>query len=269
MFLSKGFQAFISKPNEIGRLDTVLRDWVRDKVLERTIGQIEVNGTVVLDTRGGQDRRDTQCRRSGNERRIADKKVDGLDMNKGLDLFGGDEASYLQIMRSYTVNTMPLLEKIKTVTRESLADYAIVVHGIKGSSRGISADAVGDKAASLEEAAKEGNFNFVLDNNADFITAVEKLIGDMDTLLTTIELEAAARDTEKPVKDKPDSELLARLVAACEEGDIDAVDAAIKELDSYEYQADDGLAAWLRENAEQMHYAEIAEKVRGSVKSEE
>jgi CheY-like chemotaxis protein len=269
LFLNKGFQAFISKPIDISRLDTVLRGWVRNKELEKTLGQVAINGTVILDTRDGQERRDTESRRSGNDRRILDKKIDGLDMIEGVNLFGGDEASYLQIMRSYTVNTMPLLEKIKTVTRENLADYAIVVHGIKGSSRGISADAVGDKAASLEEAAKEGNFDFVMENNANFIKAVEKLIGDMDTLLKTIEMEAAAPNAKKPVKDKPGGELLARLMAACEEGDIDAVDATMQELGSYEYQADDGLAAWLQENAEQMQYEKIAEKLRGSVKSEE
>jgi CheY-like chemotaxis protein/HPt (histidine-containing phosphotransfer) domain-containing protein len=266
MFLDKGFQAFISKPVEISRLDAVVREWVRDKELEKTLAQVNVSGNVILDTRSGQDRRGESTRRSGTDRRASvtalGRKIDGLDMDKGIDLFGGDEESYVQILRSYTVNTAPLLEKAQTINRENAADYAIIVHGIKGSSRSICADAVGDMAEALEEAAKKGNIDFVLDNNAAFIEAARKLIGDLDELLQLTDLQATIPKSEKPVKDKPDSELLNRLMTACGEGDIDAVDTAIKELESCEYTSDDGLATWLLENAEKMNYGEMAERIK-------
>ncbi len=35
MFLSQGFQDFISKPIDMTKLDAVLRRWVRDKSLEK------------------------------------------------------------------------------------------------------------------------------------------------------------------------------------------------------------------------------------------
>ena len=255
MFLSKGFQAFISKPIEIDRLDAVIREWVRDKELEKELGQINVDGTIILNTRSGDDRRKPSNRRSGYDRRDF-QKITGLNFSKGMKQFSGDEKSYLNILRSYAANTQPLLEKAKAVSRENLDDYAIAVHGIKGSSQGICAEAIGEQAAALEAAAKEGNVDFVMANNAAFIEAAEKLISELDAILHT-----GAPTNLKPEKDKPDDELLGRIHQACEAGDIDAVDLVIAELGAFDYTSDDGLAVWLRENADQMNYVEMARRL--------
>ena len=82
--------------------------------------------------------------------------IAGLDLARGLERFGGDKASYLQILRSFMDGTRHLLESLKTPTKEILPAYAITVHGIKGSAKGICADMVGDKAEALEMAAKAG-----------------------------------------------------------------------------------------------------------------
>jgi CheY-like chemotaxis protein len=245
MFLNKGFQAFISKPIEISRLDSVIRQWVRDKKLEEKLGTINVNGILKLDSRSGQDRR------------VLDKIINGLDIGGGIDLFGGDEEAYLQILHSYAVNTVPLLDKIKNVGKDNLADYCIAVHGIKGSSRNIGAAAIGIQAEALEKAAHEGNLEYILDKNAAFIEVVEKLITELNEILKTTK-----EVTDKPKKDKLDSALCGSLITACIGGDIDTVDAIIKELDDFNYESDEGLMTWLRKNAEQMNYPEMAEKLR-------
>ncbi len=90
--------------------------------------------------------------------------IAGLDAAKGLERFG-DEKSYTHILRSYAVNVKPLLQSLRTVTRESLAGYAVTVHGLKGSSRNIFALPLGAKAEALEHAARAGqpshNLNFI------------------------------------------------------------------------------------------------------------
>ena len=114
--------------------------------------------------------------------------IDGLDLGKGVERFSGDEESYRQVLRSYAANTRSLLESVKNVTQDSLAEYAITVHGIKGSSRGIHADLAGDKAEALEQASKAGDFGFVSDNNREFADIVERLLSDLDNMLNTIKL---------------------------------------------------------------------------------
>ncbi|MCL1905536.1 MAG: hypothetical protein FWG06_00840, partial [Clostridiales bacterium] len=163
---------------------------------------------------------------------------------KGIERFGGDEEMYLGALRSYAVNIPSLLETIKNVTRGNLADYAITVHGVKGSSRGISALSAGDYAEILEKLAKDGDFNSVSDKNPGFAQTIEKLIAGLNKAFEKIDAENA-----KPEKEVPDTDILDRLLEACEKYDMDGVDALITELGRFKYTADDGLAAWLLENA--------------------
>ncbi|MCL2380747.1 MAG: ATP-binding protein [Treponema sp.] len=239
MFLSKGFQDFISKPIEMARLDAVIKKWVRDKGLE-------------------QDSSPPQTGAGNSGRRFPLGTIAGLDMEKGLERFNGDTESYIQVLRSYAANSRALLKTAAKVTKDTLADYAITVHGIKGASWGICAGPVGDMAEALEKAAKEGNLGFVLSNNAAFIEDSEKLLADMEAMLDTIPAEKP-----KPKKDKPDTETLLKLLSACEAYEMDGVDAAMTEIESCEYEADGGLAAWLRENINKMNFAQIRERLAG------
>jgi CheY-like chemotaxis protein/anti-sigma regulatory factor (Ser/Thr protein kinase) len=263
MFLSEGFQAFIPKPIEIARLDAVIRQWVRNKELEDpgVDRQVDAEGRMVPEVRSGQGGRAAADRRSGSDWRARGEKIAGLHVRKGLERFGGDEEAYLQALRSYAANTRSLLEAAGGVTRENLADYAIRVHGIKGSSRSICADMAGDRAEALEKAAKEGDIDFVIDNNAAFIEAVEKLVGELDDMLQRRYLEKP-----KPKKVQPDKDALDRLLAACAEYDMDGVDAAMAELEGYEYESDNGLVPWLRKNVDQMNFTHIKEKLSASAK---
>ena len=252
MFLSKGFQAFISKPIEIERLDAVLREWVRDKELEKTFDSINANWQIP-NIRSGKDRRGNFDRRRGNDRRT---RASGIDLDMGIKRFGGDKESFLIVLRSYVEDSIHLLEHIKGVTRDTLADYAMTIHGIKGSSRGICADELGAKAEALERAAKDGNFEFVAANNNAFIEATRNLADDLKGLIRNM-----SPENPKPKKDKPDPQVLRKLLAACENYDIDEVDEAMEDIENYEYASSYGLVSWLRENVAQSNFLEIKEKL--------
>jgi signal transduction histidine kinase/DNA-binding NarL/FixJ family response regulator/HPt (histidine-containing phosphotransfer) domain-containing protein len=183
IFLSKGFQAFLTKPIEPARLDAVIHEWVRNTELEKTFvdQQINIGGQTFLDKRSGKERR-TAERRRGFDRRIFGRGISGLDIGRGLKFFNGDNESYLQVLHSYTVNIPPLIDVAGKVNKENLADYATTVHGIKSSSRGIGAEELGSKAETLEKAAKEGDLDFVIANNTVFIAEAEKMISELNDL---------------------------------------------------------------------------------------
>jgi len=217
-FFSSGFQGFLSKPIDLHRLDEVLRRFVRSK-------DTEIN-------------------------------IDGIDIEKGLERFENDILAYRDILHSYAVHTRPVLSAIKAVDKDNLADYAIKVHGIKGSSRGIFADRAGDLAEKLEAAARARDFDFVKENTPELIEITEKLIAEIERVLN-------AADTKNPKKkkDKPDNSLLLKLVAACENYDIDEIDNVMAEIDEYEYETDAGLSAWLRDNILEGNFEEIAKRL--------
>ena len=251
MFLSKGFNGFISKPIDVVRLDASLQQWVRNEELEKTLADRQ----ALVET--GNDQRSGKDRRTGHDRRMLAGKLGELDIHKGLERFSGDWEVFLQILKSFAANTKLVLETIKEVNKNNLADYAIIVHGVKGSCRGICAEAAGSQAEALEHAAKAGDLDFVTAHNPALIETVSQLIAKIDDIFS--EEENTPRD--KPKKDKPYTEALLRLRAGCEDYNIEEIETVMKEIEAFAYTADDGLALWLRGNVDQMNYMEVAEKI--------
>jgi hypothetical protein len=85
---------------------------------------------------------------------------------------------------------------------------------------------------------------------------IKKLLTDLDNMLVGIEAQ-----NSKPQKDKPDNEVLKRLLEACKKYDMDTVDDAVEELESYEYITGGELVAWLWENVQQFNIGDIIEKL--------
>ncbi|MDR1246519.1 MAG: response regulator [Clostridiales Family XIII bacterium] len=245
IFLENGFQAFISKPIDIVQLDAALRQWVRNKALEKEYGLGEETGAVreLTDTAAG------------------GLNIDGVDAEKCLSRFGGDVDAYLQVLRSYAENTAPLLDRIRRVpsSRDQLIAYTVTVHGIKGSSRGICAESAGDMAEALEHAAKAGDMAFIRAHNADFIRVAETLLEKLRGAIDGID-----RDTRKPKKAEPDAALLHKLRVCCETYDMDGIDAVMEELERFDYERRGELTAWLRERVNLMEFAEILERLPGT-----
>ncbi len=243
MFLRNGFQAFIPKPIDLARLDEVIRNFLRDRKREEP------------ERKGGDMESEGGTAHAGRCLRDFADGVAGLDMLRGIGRFGG-ERQFMQILRSFAVNTGPLLDSLRTVDRDSLAAYATAVHGIKGSARNICAPSVGDRAEELEHAAKNGDLEFTLRNNPAFLHAAERLIGEIQAVLA-----AVAKANPRPKKSAPDAELLLRLRDACENFDMDGVDEAMEELERYEYGDDGGLAASLRDCVTKMDYGAVVERL--------
>jgi HPt (histidine-containing phosphotransfer) domain-containing protein len=252
-FLNNGFQDFLTKPIDIIKLNEAINRWVRDKKMETELG-------LDTESRLAEGSQDTEAEDDGRdlERRIAEliriTPVEGLDAEKGLERFGGDGKSYMDSLRSYVIHTPELLEAARNTER--LADYAITVHGIKGSSRGISADAVGQKAEELEHAAKAENLDLVKAKNDGFILAVEGFIADLSGLLDILE-----ENLHKPHRAAPDPALLDRLRNAAENYDMGELDSAMEELEQCVYDSDTELVPWLREQIDKSEFEEITRRL--------
>ena len=253
MFLREGFQAFLSKPIEIARLDDIIKRWVRDSEYEK---YERAAADAAMEEAAEEERRVISNRRSGMDRRYVNMKYTGLDVSKGIERFGSDKEVYFDVLRSYMVNTRPLLEGLKHVDESGLADYAIVVHGIKGSSRGILADMVGSAAENLEKAAKNGDYAYVAAHNETFLNAAWKLIFDLEDLLAE-----ESPEGDKQAMEMPDEQLLRKLLEACREYSMDSVDDAMAELEKYHYTGDGGLSSRLIENIRKMNFKQIIEEI--------
>ena len=251
MFLDNGFQAFLPKPVEVTRLDEILRHWVRDREQEALLTEQQINEL------NEHERRSVPERRSGIDRRQTRMKLTGLDVGKGIKRFDGNAETYYRVLRTYSSHTRSMLGSLENVSEENLSDFAIVVHGIKGASRGIFADMIGNAAESLENAARAGNFDYVVKHYQTFLEATRKLLDDLDAMFAEMDAK-----NKKPQKDKLDVEILAELMIACEHYDMDGVDSVMENIAEYEYTSDAELAAWLQDNVEKMNFAEIKDRLQ-------
>ncbi|MCL2626225.1 MAG: ATP-binding protein [Cystobacterineae bacterium] len=260
MFLQNGFQAFLPKPVDIVRLDWIVRQWIQRKTTESEGEKKETAAPPTLpqcplkDEPLPHEAQTPMKAASPLPPVLANEKIEGLNVDKGVARFGGNVQTYWGIVGSYTRHTSDLLEKIRSVSPQTLASYGIVVHGIKGSSRNIGADRVGDLAEALEEAAKAGDFAFVQTHHAPFLEATEKLLS---ALLEKWE----ARAPSKPLQNEPEGALLEVLRKACESFDIDLMNQAMEALDSCTYAPGAGaeLVAWLKEKALLLDFEHMAE----------
>ncbi|MDR2672046.1 MAG: hypothetical protein LBC35_01865 [Coriobacteriales bacterium] len=195
---------------------------------------------------------------------LANTQIAGLDIPEALARMGNSSKMYLRIIHSFITNMPNNLEELSTVTAETLNDYAIKVHGAKGSCYGIGANACGDKARALELASKAGDLDTVLRDNGAFLESVRSLVRELE------KLEAAVADAEntgvdKTVAVRPDPITLSALLAATQAFDIDQMQGLIDELTAMDYQQDGDVITYIKERFEAFDYQAIEEKIVASI----
>ncbi|MDR2136909.1 MAG: response regulator, partial [Synergistaceae bacterium] len=198
LFLQSGFQGFLSKPIDVVKLDALLNEWVRDKQTGKVLQEKTADLSVDLSVEDRhdekqEDKEDKKENKSEDQDKDQNKdengkspdssppgdRIRGVNVAMGMSRLGD---AYLKILLSYAVHTSDLLETIRAVTAQSLSGYAITVHGVKGASRGIYAEQVGNMAEELERAAKNGDFETVRSKNDAFIQTLETLLSDIRAL---------------------------------------------------------------------------------------
>jgi hypothetical protein len=118
-------------------------------------------------------------------------------------------------------------------------------------------------AAELEAAAKNGDVNFVIQNNTAFIDHAKKLIDDIRSLYDEI-----VPDKKKRKKKKPDNAVLKKLYEASKRFDTEIIDEQIEELTAYEYESDGDLVEELNKSAHQFKYKQIRDKLASVLNKE-
>jgi len=244
MFLANGFNAFISKPIDVIQLDAALNTWVRNKQTAETLKMAEMELEKI--------KKDDQ-HTFGT---LDNVQVPGIDIAQGKERYNG-EAAYLDILRSWYRHTPVLLDKMRSLSPETLPDYSITVHGLKGSSYGIFANGIGKKAEELEGLAKAGEFTSVQAANENFIHMTESLLLDLGELLK----KADAGKAEKQKLSSPEPALLVDLLAATKRYKSTVMEDILEKLESYEYETGGELVAWLREQMDNLEYDAICSRL--------
>ena len=173
-------------------------------------------------------------------------------------MFGGDPRLFVSAVRAFAACTPSVLDKLGSVTEDTLGDYGIVVHGLKGSCSSIGADELVSKALYLEKSANDGNVFEVLNKNDDLLKNTRFLIACINDTL-----KEHSGKTDAPIVDSPDPALMARLRDCCTNYDIGGVDDALEEIDEACYEHGEELIAKIKEHVMVSEFEEASALITG------
>jgi signal transduction histidine kinase/CheY-like chemotaxis protein len=154
-----GFQAILSKPLTVAKVEAFIKDWIGDN-LENPL-----------------------------EKKEKDVKIDipGVDEERIMDIYGGDMDIFLPVLRSYLSVIPDSLEKMGKVSAETLPQYTVTVHGLKSTSDSIGAEQARKMALELEMAAKAGNLALIEAKNGALIQYVKELLANIQKWVTKLD----------------------------------------------------------------------------------
>jgi HPt (histidine-containing phosphotransfer) domain-containing protein/anti-sigma regulatory factor (Ser/Thr protein kinase) len=210
----------------------------------------------------------------GSSETEAWKWINGVSYEDGLRRYGGNKELYIAVLEAFVQEAPMLIAELKDMVAEWIAkalkiseingermnEYRIAVHGLKSSLRNIAAAELGDEAEALELAAKADDLKFIREHHKSFLQGVNNL----SLWIQKAYLDDKTSKEEKQVSKNPDRKILKALHSASQVFDIDGVETALNELESYEYEeeTDNMLVEYLRNQATIMGFREIAATLR-------
>lgn len=148
MFLSEGFDGFISKPIDMKELEKMLYEKLPNDLISHKTDK-----------------------KADTDKKLQLPKMTGVDTAKGIGSCAGKVERYLEVLKIFYSSGKQQYERIKDLYKKrDEQGLRIEVHGLKSVSASIGAMDLSNTALSLENALKAGNMEFV-DANLDGLLA--------------------------------------------------------------------------------------------------
>ena len=174
-FLYCGFQDFITKPLDRRELNQLLLRWVPEKYRQSE----NVKEAVPLDPKAVQ--------------------IEGVDMDAAMEYFSGDEGTFMELLGIYCVDGKRKIELLSELAESDILRYQIEVHGLKSASANIGAMEVSALARAQENAAAQGDREFIAEQFPLLLGEYETLLENIEQFLERQKLENESREKLPPL----------------------------------------------------------------------
>ncbi len=176
MFLSEGFDGFVSKPIEIEELERVLKQVLPKSLLSFEYEDEEGNSYIAEEENDEEETKEAIIKEP--EKKTLAEKLEGskIDVEAGLKYCLGDEEFYNTLLIQFANEAS---EKIPALMdfyeQKDWGNYEIIVHALKSTSKMIGAMELSEEALKLEKAAKEKKESYIFDNHDHVMSVYEVL----------------------------------------------------------------------------------------------
>lgn len=228
-FIKEGFDEYLDKPVLYAKLDGILKRFLlvdnpKDGVLQNKEDSIPMK----------EEPKAEETIREG---------IEGVHIKKSVKALGGSLQVYLRVLRTY----IPDMEKRKEeilplIEKPDMKQFVICIHAMKSASYGVGAERLGKQAEALEMAGKAGDRKWVKDNIGDFLRKLDETLQEIKEYLKDKEKEKNSYEklkNEKIQRDHLPKEELEAIRNACEEMDIQSLEAMLDNLNQYTYNHED------------------------------
>lgn len=154
------------------------------------------------------------------------------------DLQGKDREealAYVRTLETYCREVQELISRLDEYERTNLDMFRVKVHGIKGISRQIGQDDMGERAEIMEMAAKTENHVFIRRNLPKFLTQLQSVHDAVEQEYQELERQYADKNKEKTERESisPDAriQLWKNLKEAFDGYDLNKIEQFVKKLD--------------------------------------
>jgi CheY-like chemotaxis protein len=164
MFLENGFNDFLDKPIDVGKLDEILVRWIPKE--KRTMNEAKDSNEQTADS--ASDTSDVAPNSS--------LTIPGIDTVKGIAMTGGTLGAYRDVLiffRKDAEERLPLLQTAPNT--DALPAFVTQVHALKSASASIGAGELSAQAAALESAGKAGDIAFIQEHLPVFVKCLSEL----------------------------------------------------------------------------------------------
>ncbi len=216
MFIKAGMADLIAKPIDVKQLNSKLLQWLpEDKVKENSDAGGGVSEEIVSD---------------------AEEMFDCLDCAKAVEGLGSTSL-FRKIVADYYRKGPAIYAAIEeSVAHADWNDYTIRMHALKSTSRQIGASELGDLAEKLEMAGKAAEAEAVEMYHTVTMGTFKKLLEDLSKYFDNGE--NAGADNREMISDEELKAIFEKLRNACEELDMDEMEACENELKEKKYPED-------------------------------
>ena len=207
MFIKAGMADLIAKPIDVKQLNSKLSQWLpEDKIIEENVERTEDGATAVSE--------DTDL-------------YDCLDCAKAIEALGSP-VLFKKIVADYYRKGPAIYQAIEDATaRGDWNDYTIRMHSLKSTSRQIGATELGDLAEKLEKAGKAAEAEVVEMYHSVTMQTFKTLL---ESLSKYFGGEGVPEEQHAGISEDELAGILDELVRACDELDMDAMEACGERL---------------------------------------
>lgn len=172
-FLANGFQDFIAKPLDRKALEQLLVRWIPE---ER--------------------RQEGSAEKANDDTDLSAFRIEGIDIDAASRYYTGDEKGFTELLELYYMDGQRKAALLQEFAGSDISRYCIEVHGLKSASANIGAMEVSNMARAQENAASQGD--------TEFITRQFPMLLDVyETLLMNIGLFLEQHHRNEPGREFP------------------------------------------------------------------